>query len=76
MDVLDTSYGPGVPASTPGGMSSDELFEAVHAAGLCNKVKAMDMVCLDPFKDRGESTVKTAVHVMLSFLTGYRQREK
>ncbi|MED4753046.1 agmatinase family protein [Brevibacillus choshinensis] len=76
MDVLDSSYGPGVPASTPGGMSSDELFEAVHVAGLCNKVKAMDMVCLDPFKDRGEATVKTAVHVMLSFLTGYKQRLK
>ncbi|KQL45563.1 formimidoylglutamase [Brevibacillus choshinensis] len=76
MDVLDSSYGPGVPASTPGGMSSDELFEAVHVAGLCYKVKAMDMVCLDPFKDRGEATVKTAVHVMLSFLTGYKQRLK
>lgn len=76
MDVLDISYGPGVPASTPGGMSSDELFEAVHAAGLCGKVKAMDLVCLDPFKDRGEATVKTAVHVLLSFLTGYKQREK
>ncbi|MED4908191.1 agmatinase family protein [Brevibacillus centrosporus] len=76
MDVLDISYGPGVPASTPGGMRSDELFEAVHAAGLCKKVKAMDLVCLDPFKDRGEATVKTAVHVMLSFLTGYKQREQ
>lgn len=76
MDVLDSSYGPGVPASTPGGMHSDELFEAVHAAGLFHKVKAMDMVCLDPFKDRGEATVKTAVHVMLSFLTGYSQREQ
>lgn len=76
MDVLDSSYGPGVPASTPGGMHSDELFEAVHVAGLYHKVKAMDMVCLDPFKDRGEATVKTAVHVMLSFLTGYSQREQ
>ncbi|MGG1663532.1 agmatinase family protein [Brevibacillus sp. NRS-1366] len=74
MDVLDSSYGPGVPASTPGGMQSDELFEAVHIAGLFPKVKAMDLVCLDPFKDRGEATVKTAVHVMLSFLTGYSQR--
>lgn len=76
MDVLDISCAPGVPASTPGGMSTDELFEAVHAAGLCEKVKAMDLVCLDPFKDRGDMTVKTAVHAMLSFLTGYKQREK
>ncbi|MFD2370822.1 agmatinase family protein [Brevibacillus sp. GCM10020057] len=76
MDVLDISCGPGVPASTPGGMTSAELFDAVFEAGLCPKVKAMDLVCLDPFKDRGEATVKTAVHVMLSFLTGYRMRDK
>ncbi|WP_400164619.1 agmatinase family protein [Brevibacillus sp. TJ4] len=75
MDVLDISYGPGVPASTPGGMQSDELFEAVYLAGKHLKVKAMDIVCVDPFKDRGEATVKTAVHTMLSFLTGYKQRE-
>jgi formiminoglutamase len=75
MDVLDISCGPGVPASTPGGMRSDELFEAVCLAGTHPKVKAMDLVCLDPFKDRGEATVKTAVHAMLSFLTGYKQRK-
>ncbi|MDQ0217655.1 formimidoylglutamase [Peribacillus cavernae] len=75
MDVLDSSYGPGVPASTPGGMRNDELFEAVYLAGRCPKVKAMDMVCLDPYKDRGEMTTKSAVHTMLSFLTGLKQRE-
>ncbi|MGZ0050358.1 agmatinase family protein [Brevibacillus gelatini] len=76
MDVLDCSCGPGVPASTPGGMHSDELFEAVYAAGVHPKVKAMDIVCLDPYKDRAEATVKTAVHVMLSFLSGFCQREQ
>jgi formiminoglutamase len=76
MDVLDISYGPGVPASTPGGMRSDELFEAVYLAGAHPKVRAMDIVCLDPFKDRGEATVKTAVHTMLSFLTGVKQRKR
>ncbi|MBO8163472.1 MAG: agmatinase family protein [Brevibacillus sp.] len=76
MDVLDIAYAPGVPASTPGGMHSDELFEAVYLAGLHPKVKAADIVCLDPFKDRSEATVKTAVHVMLSFLTGFAQRKK
>lgn len=74
MDVLDIAYAPGVPASTPGGMRSEELFEAVYLAGCCDKVKAADIVCLDPYKDRGEATVKTAVHVMLSFLTGVAQR--
>ncbi|UFJ39507.1 formimidoylglutamase [Brevibacillus humidisoli] len=74
MDVLDIAYAPGVPASTPGGMRSDELFAAVWLAGQCDKVKAADIVCLDPFKDLRDMTVKTAVHVMLSFLTGVAQR--
>lgn len=70
MDVLDMGVGPGAPASTPGGMRTDELFEAVYVAGQNAKVKAMDMVCLDPFKDIGEATVKAGVHVMLSFMSG------
>ncbi|MDF0725578.1 agmatinase family protein [Cytobacillus sp. S13-E01] len=74
MDVLDIGMAPGAPAATPGGMRTDELFEAVTIAGLCSKVKAMDIVCLDPNKDVGDATVKAGVHVMLSFLTGYLMR--
>ncbi|WP_026672784.1 agmatinase family protein [Alkalihalobacterium bogoriense] len=74
MDVLDQSVGPGAPASTPGGMDTDELFQAVYTAGRNPKVKAMDIVCLDPLKDVGEQTVKIGVHTMLSFLTGFKQR--
>jgi len=76
MDVLDISYGPAAPAATPGGMRTDELFESVYLAGLHEKVKAMDIVCLDPFRDVAESTVKSGVHVMLSFLTGVYVRKK
>ncbi|SMO71314.1 formimidoylglutamase [Melghirimyces algeriensis] len=75
MDVLDIGAAPGAPASTPGGMQSDELFEAVRIAGQHPSVKAMDLVCLDPLRDVREATVKTGVHVMLSFLTGRIQRK-
>lgn len=75
MDVLDIAYGPGAPAATPGGMRTDELFDAVYQAGLHEKVKAMDLVCLDPFRDVAESTVKSGVYTMLSFLTGVKSRE-
>ncbi|WP_170008620.1 agmatinase family protein [Bacillus fonticola] len=74
MDVLDISFGPGAPAATPGGMYTDELFEAVRLVGKCDKVRAMDIVCLDPVKDVAQATVKAGVHVFLSFLTGYKQR--
>ncbi|MET3696821.1 formiminoglutamase [Bacillus oleivorans] len=76
MDVLDIGIAPGAPASAPGGMRTDELFEAVYVAGQNEKVKAMDLVCLDPFKDAGEATVKAGVHVMLSFLSGLVMRYK
>ncbi|SFJ85249.1 agmatinase family protein [Thermoflavimicrobium dichotomicum] len=75
MDVLDISVGPGAPAATPGGMRTDELFEAVLLAGACPKVKAMDLVCLDPYRDVEQATVKAGVHVMLSFLTGLVKRK-
>ncbi|WP_102346310.1 agmatinase family protein [Bacillus sp. Marseille-P3661] len=74
MDVLDMGIAPGAPASSPGGMRTDELFEAVCRAGKAKKVKAMDIVCLDPTKDFADATVKAGVHVMLSFLTGFKQR--
>ncbi|MFC7322611.1 agmatinase family protein [Halobacillus campisalis] len=78
MDVLDITHNPGAPAATPGGMFTHELFESVQIAGAHPKVKAMDIVCLDPRKDIGEFGIKSAVHVMLSFLTGYclRQNKK
>ncbi|RDU36504.1 formimidoylglutamase [Neobacillus piezotolerans] len=76
MDVLDIAFAQGVPASTPGGMSSHELLEGVYEAGLSGKVGAMDIVCLDPTKDTPAlATVKTGVYTFLTFLTGVKNRE-
>lgn len=74
MDVLDIGIAPGAPASSPGGMRTEELFEAVYLAGKAEKVKAIDLVCLDPNKDIRDATVKAGVHVMLSFLSGFKER--
>ncbi|WP_462409804.1 agmatinase family protein [Neobacillus sp. Marseille-QA0830] len=71
MDVLDIAYAPGVPASTPGGMTAAELLEGVLAAGRHPKVNTMDIVCLDPLKDtQVQTTVKLGTHVFLNYLTG------
>jgi formiminoglutamase len=76
MDVLDIAYAPGVPASTPGGMTTEELLGGVLAAGRHPKVKAMDIVCLDPQKDtQVQPTVKLGTHVFLTFLTGVMLRQ-
>lgn len=75
MDCLDIAYAPGVPASTPGGMRTEELLDGVLAAGRHSKVKAMDIVCLDPLKDTFvQPTVKLGTHVFLTFLTGVMLR--
>ncbi|MBA4535962.1 agmatinase family protein [Bacillus aquiflavi] len=75
MDVLDIGFAPGVPASTPGGMRTDELFEAVYLAGAASKVKALDIVCLDPTRDEAaKPTVKAGTYTFLSFLTGVQHK--
>ncbi|WP_442594009.1 agmatinase family protein [Neobacillus sp. D3-1R] len=76
MDVLDISYAPGVPASTPGGMSTTELFEAVYTAGTSSKIRAVDIVCLDPNRDLAvQPTVKAGVHTFLSFVSGLMNKQ-
>lgn len=75
MDVLDVSFAPGVPASTPGGMSTDELFDAVYTAGLSSKIRAVDIVCLDPNRDLAANpTVKAGIHTFLSFVSGFMNK--
>lgn len=76
IDVLDITCAPAAPASTPGGLNSWELFEAVYRIGQEEKVCGMDLVCLDPQRDpRQLITVKTGAHVILNFLCGFTQRK-
>jgi formiminoglutamase len=71
MDVLDISVAPGVPASTPGGLSTAELFNSLLEIGKHPSVRHIDFVCLDPSKDSAVSeTVKTGVYAWLQFVTG------
>lgn len=75
LDVLDISAAQGVPASTPGGMKAEELFEALLEIGKLPNVKHIDFVCLDPAKDNHvAATVKTGVYAWLQFMTGFALR--
>jgi formiminoglutamase len=77
MDVLDISVAPGVPASTPGGLSTAELFDSLLEIGKQPSVCHIDFVCLDPSKDSAVSeTVKTGVYAWLQFVTGLVCRVK
>ncbi|MEW9500996.1 agmatinase family protein [Jeotgalibacillus marinus] len=71
MDVLDVSFAPGVPASTPGGMTTHELFDALLEVGKDDRFQHIDFVCLDPLKDGTASpTVKAGVYSFLQVMTG------
>lgn len=71
MDVLDISVAPGVPASTPGGMTATEMFDSLVEIGQNCKVQHIDFVCLDPSRDTAvQETVKIGVYGWLQFITG------
>ncbi|WP_409346164.1 agmatinase family protein [Paenibacillus sp. MBLB4367] len=74
MDVLDQAYAPGVPAMVPAGMTSWQLLEAVFLLGQNPRVQGFDIVCVDPMQDPRKATVRTALHVILTFLAGYSKR--
>lgn len=70
MDVLDQAFAPGCPAIGPGGMDSNTLLLAVHFAAQHTKVKAMDIVEIDPTIDIRNMTSRVAAYVMLQFMLG------
>ncbi len=74
MDVLDQAFAPGVPALVPGGMTSWQLFEMLLVLGGHPKVRALDIVEVDPSQDPRRATVRVAVHALLTFLTGFALR--
>ncbi|HXT47525.1 MAG TPA: agmatinase family protein [Gemmatimonadaceae bacterium] len=74
MDVLDQAFAPGVTALVPGGMTSWQLFEMLFALGSDPRVRAIDIVEIDPVQDPRRATVRVAAHAMLNFLTGLASR--
>jgi len=77
MDVLDISCAPGVPASTPGGMATQELFDALFQIGQHRSFQHIDFVCLDPTKDAASSpTVKAGVYGFLKLVSGIYLKRK
>lgn len=70
MDVLDQAFAPGCPAIGPGGMDSKTLLDGILFASRQEKVKAMDIVEIDPTIDFRNMTSRVAAYVMLQFMKG------
>ncbi|MFC0560405.1 formimidoylglutamase [Halalkalibacter alkalisediminis] len=73
MDVVDQSQAPGCPAIGPGGMDTQDLFEAVSYLGEQSIVEGLEIVEVDPTVDFRDMTSRVAAHVILHFLKGKRK---
>jgi arginase family enzyme len=74
VDVLDRAFAPGCPGSRPGGITPRQLFAAAHAAGFHPKVRAIDIVEVDPDADVASITVDAAALCLLWAAAGVGSR--
>lgn len=71
IDCLSSAYAPGTSASSPEGMEVWDLLEALFILGQHKKVRALDVVCIDPLRDLRDSTAKAGASAILTFMGGY-----
>jgi formiminoglutamase len=74
LDVLDRIFAPAAPGSRPGGATPDDLHSALRDVGRHPKVRAIDLVEVDPRQDLADVTVLTAASCLLSFAAGLAGR--
>ncbi len=74
VDVLDRAFAPASPGSRPGGVAPADVKAAARTAGRHPKVRAMDIVEVDPTKDVADITVLAAASFLLSFAAGLAAR--
>lgn len=74
VDVLDRAFAPACPGSRPGGLAPWELQAAARVCGEHPKVRALDIVEVDPERDVAEATVMTVASLVLAFSAGLCRR--
>ena len=75
VDVLDRIYAPACPGSRPGGLAPADLQLAARMCGEDPKVRAIDIVEVDPERDVAEATVMTVASLVLNFAAGLARRK-
>lgn len=74
LDVLDRIFAPATPGARPGGLTPYEARSAARICGAHPKVRAMDLVEIDPTRDIADTTVMLAAACLLSFAAGVSTR--
>lgn len=70
IDVLDRACAPATPGSRPGGLTPWELCRAAFLCGAQVRVRAIDLVEVDPTKDVADATLLATGQCLLSFASG------
>jgi formimidoylglutamase len=70
IDVLDRIFAPATPGSRPGGLTPYELRRVAWLCGAHPKVRALDLVEVDPTQDVADATVMATASCLLSFASG------
>jgi len=74
VDVLDRAFAPACPGSRPGGLTPWEVQAAARVCGRHPKVRAMDVVEVDPERDVADVTALAAASFVLAFAEGLAAR--
>lgn len=74
IDVLDRGFAPACPGSRPGGLTPWELRRVAWMCGFHPKVRAIDLVEVDPTLDVADATVMATASCLLSFASGLVSR--
>jgi formiminoglutamase len=74
IDVLDRIFAPATPGSRPGGLTPWELRHAAWMCGFHSKVRAIDLVEVDPTLDVAGVTIMSMASCLLSFASGLVSR--
>jgi formiminoglutamase len=74
VDVLDRAFAPACPGARPGGLTPAEVQAAARAVGRHPKVRAMDVVEIDPERDVAGLTATAAASFALAFASGLAAR--
>jgi arginase family enzyme len=74
LDVMDRAFAPATAGARPGGLSPLDVRRAAYLCGAHPKVRVMDLVEMDPTRDRDDITALAAAACLLSFASGVMSR--
>ena len=75
LDVMDRVFAPGTAGARPGGLTPLDIRRAAYLCGAHPKVRAMDLVEMDPTRDGNGITAMAAAACLLSFASGLLERQ-